>query len=121
MIYGIGTDICDVRRIRASLARHGERFAEKILENKGARVTVFDKDPFQGKPNRPQDIVHFPYVMEATPQPAWIHSEMLAPDALIVAPGIPLGLDPEAAALFKEHLVHDMLDIGTATMLAMAL
>ncbi len=31
MIYGIGTDICDVRRIRNSLARHGERFAKKIL------------------------------------------------------------------------------------------
>ena len=31
MIYGIGTDICDVRRIRASLARHGERFAAKVL------------------------------------------------------------------------------------------
>ena len=31
MIYGIGTDICDVRRIRASLARHGDRFAHKIL------------------------------------------------------------------------------------------
>ena len=33
MIYGIGTDICDVRRIRASLARHGERFALKILSD----------------------------------------------------------------------------------------
>ena len=31
MIYGLGTDICDVRRIRASLERHGERFAQKIL------------------------------------------------------------------------------------------
>jgi len=31
MIYGIGTDICDIRRIRASLERHGDRFAEKIL------------------------------------------------------------------------------------------
>ena len=31
MIYGIGTDICDVRRIRASLERHGDRFAHKIL------------------------------------------------------------------------------------------
>jgi len=31
MIYGIGTDICDVRRIRASLERHGERFAKRIL------------------------------------------------------------------------------------------
>lgn len=31
MIYGIGTDICDIRRIAASLARHGDRFAEKVL------------------------------------------------------------------------------------------
>ena len=31
MIFGIGTDICDVRRIRQSLARHGDRFARKIL------------------------------------------------------------------------------------------
>jgi holo-[acyl-carrier-protein] synthase len=33
MIYGIGTDVCDVRRIRASLERHGERFALKILSD----------------------------------------------------------------------------------------
>lgn len=33
MIYGIGTDICDVRRIRASLERHGERFARRILSD----------------------------------------------------------------------------------------
>jgi len=31
MIYGIGTDICDIRRIRETLARRGERFAEKVL------------------------------------------------------------------------------------------
>ena len=31
MIYGVGTDICDVRRIAASLSRRGERFAEKVL------------------------------------------------------------------------------------------
>jgi len=33
VIYGIGTDICDVRRIQASLQRHGERFARKILSD----------------------------------------------------------------------------------------
>jgi len=31
MVYGIGTDVCDVRRIAATLARRGERFAEKVL------------------------------------------------------------------------------------------
>ncbi len=33
MIYGVGTDICDIRRVRASLERHGERFAAKILSD----------------------------------------------------------------------------------------
>jgi holo-[acyl-carrier protein] synthase len=31
VIYGIGTDVCDIRRIAATLARRGERFAEKVL------------------------------------------------------------------------------------------
>jgi len=31
MIYGIGTDICDIRRVAATLGRRGERFAEKVL------------------------------------------------------------------------------------------
>ncbi len=39
MIYGIGTDICDVRRIRASMERHGERFARRVLCD--AELAVF--------------------------------------------------------------------------------
>jgi holo-[acyl-carrier protein] synthase len=31
MIYGIGTDILQISRVEAALARNGERFAEKIL------------------------------------------------------------------------------------------
>ncbi len=31
MIYGIGTDICQIARMAAALERHGERFTEKIL------------------------------------------------------------------------------------------
>ena len=32
MIYGIGTDICDIRRIAATVARRGgDRFAERVL------------------------------------------------------------------------------------------
>jgi holo-[acyl-carrier protein] synthase len=33
MIQGIGTDICDVRRIRQSVQRHGDRFARRILSD----------------------------------------------------------------------------------------
>lgn len=39
MIHGLGTDICDVRRIRESVERHGERFAEKVLSD--AELTVY--------------------------------------------------------------------------------
>jgi holo-[acyl-carrier protein] synthase len=50
MIYGIGTDLCDIRRIEAAFARRGERFAEKVL---GPReLAVFrarrDKVPARG-------------------------------------------------------------------------
>ena len=38
MIYGIGTDICDIRRIRATLARRGERFVERVLGAAEAEV-----------------------------------------------------------------------------------
>jgi holo-[acyl-carrier protein] synthase len=31
VIFGVGTDVCDVRRVAATLARRGDRFAEKVL------------------------------------------------------------------------------------------
>ncbi len=39
MIFGIGTDIVDIRRIEATLSRRGDRFAQRVL---GAReLAVF--------------------------------------------------------------------------------
>jgi len=38
VIYGIGTDICDVRRVRASVERHGERFAARVLTDAEFKV-----------------------------------------------------------------------------------
>jgi holo-[acyl-carrier protein] synthase len=31
VIYGIGADVCDIRRVEQLFARRGERFAEKVL------------------------------------------------------------------------------------------
>ncbi len=31
MIVGIGTDVCDIRRITATLERRGDKFAERVL------------------------------------------------------------------------------------------
>ena len=38
MIVGIGTDLCDVRRIRETLERRGDRFAEKVLGDRELAV-----------------------------------------------------------------------------------
>ncbi len=38
-IFGIGTDLCDVRRIQATLDRRGDRFAHKVLGD--AELQVF--------------------------------------------------------------------------------
>ncbi len=38
MIYGIGTDLCDVRRIAATLQRRGDRFAERVLGEDELRI-----------------------------------------------------------------------------------
>lgn len=51
MIYGIGTDVCDIRRIRETLSRRGDRFAEKVLGPH--EIEVFrarrDKHPARGE------------------------------------------------------------------------
>ena len=31
MIVGIGTDVCDIRRIEATMQRRGDRFAQRVL------------------------------------------------------------------------------------------
>ena len=41
MIFGIGTDICDIRRMEATWQRQGERFARKVLSD--AEFLVWQK------------------------------------------------------------------------------
>lgn len=41
MIYGIGTDICDIRRIEATWQRQGERFVRKVLTD--AEFTIWQR------------------------------------------------------------------------------
>ena len=50
MIFGIGTDICDVRRIAAAYERRGDRFAEKILGPHEIQIfrARLDKVPARG-------------------------------------------------------------------------
>lgn len=38
MIYGVGTDLCDVRRVAGTFDRRGQRFAERVLGPDELRV-----------------------------------------------------------------------------------
>jgi 3-methylornithyl-N6-L-lysine dehydrogenase len=60
-------------------------------------------------------------IFDASPGDGFLPAALLKPDACIVAPGLPLGLDPAAARLHADRLIHDPLQIGTAVMLFQAL
>ncbi len=45
MIHGIGTDIVRIERIRASLERHGARFAERVLAPAERDEFAASRDP----------------------------------------------------------------------------
>jgi holo-[acyl-carrier protein] synthase len=48
MIFGIGTDLCDIRRIETTYARRGERFAQRVLGP--AELQVFDARRLRAPP-----------------------------------------------------------------------
>jgi 3-methylornithyl-N6-L-lysine dehydrogenase len=62
-----------------------------------------------------------PLIYDASPGEAFIKAEWLDSKAIMVAPGLPLGLDAEALMKMEQGLVHDPLQIGTAVMLLRAL
>jgi pyrrolysine biosynthesis protein PylD len=60
-------------------------------------------------------------LFDATPAPGIICERHIGPDTRIAAPGVPLGLSVGALRAAGKRVVHDVLQIGTAVMLAEAL
>lgn len=60
-------------------------------------------------------------VIEATPAQNTITKQYITANTCVAAPGIPLGLNQECRALLADKLIHDVLEIGVATMLYSAL
>lgn len=107
----------------------GRLMAEQ-LHGKGARVAVYDRLPEKKEAAEGDDcgwietaegLRQYAYIADATSQGGWIHPGMLREDVLIATPGIPLSLDSQAAKELQGRYVHDLLEIGTACMLGMAL
>ena len=66
-------------------------------------------------------LIHiYPLVVDCSfSEAGWLHKEMLHPDLWFASPAVPLSLDAEAAEYFQNSLIHDLLQLGVITMLAM--
>lgn len=101
------------------------------LKKKGAKVAVFD--PNQKKVeslvrgneiiverNLEEALIRYTVFFDASPAANIIQAKHIKPETVVAAPGMPLGLSEEAYFLVKGRLIHDVLEIGVATMLAQA-
>lgn len=107
------------------------KYALHALIALGARVGVFDIEGMKAQAlaerfeikredNLSDALKLYTLFFDASPASDIIHPEHIKPDTIIAACGIPLGLSDEARILAEERLIHDPLQLGTATMLAMA-
>ncbi len=105
----------------------GQNFCQ-ILRRKGADVTVLETDTLRSDQahedgfkilHDPAGIRQYSYVFDATNGGGWLEKSMLQENVWISAPGVPVSLDEEAQEIFKDRIIHDYLQIGTATMLAL--
>ncbi|CAA7603423.1 D-isomer specific 2-hydroxyacid dehydrogenase, NAD binding domain protein [Acididesulfobacillus acetoxydans] len=63
----------------------------------------------------------FRYILIAAPVGGFLHLKDLHPQVSIAAPGIPMGLTGGAYEVLQDRIVHDPLQIGVGTMLALSL
>ncbi len=114
------------------------RSAALALAHREAEVSLYDRDRntaekargrletagrkgFSLCPSLEDGLAQHQLIVEATPAPALITRPWIRPDMYIAAPGVPLGIDPEAHQAAASRILHDPLQIGTATMVVKAL
>jgi pyrrolysine biosynthesis protein PylD len=86
-----------------------ERLEQDVFSQRGQYVTI-EKDLDSA-------LLSHRAIIVACPEGGFIRREHLFPDSFIAAPGVPLGIHPEAIDLIRPRLVHDPLQLGVATML----
>ena len=113
-----------------NLKETGGALKGMLLMEKGALVTVYDKDPAKqeeleslGIPQikSPEEISAYRLIVDLTNEGDWLEPEWLQEDLIMAAPGVPLSLKAEVAPAFADRVVHDDLEIGTAVMAMEAL
>ena len=104
--------------------------AADLLLLKGARVTVYEKEEEARMRVESKGLMtlkcgegirSFDRILDATSEGGWIHPGQLSDKVCMASFGVPLSLDPEAAAMYRERVLYDYLEIGTAVMLGKVL
>jgi pyrrolysine biosynthesis protein PylD len=96
----------DVDRVKA------HRFA---VEMKGRSKMIKVEDDLDAGLRR------FKLILDATPAASIIPADTIDSNTCISAPGVPIGLTPEALTKASGRILHDFLEIGVATMAAISL
>lgn len=106
------------------------RAALSFLRCRGADGVVYDQDTevlkqLQAEGWRTtkclEKVKEYPLVVDCTfSEGGWLKKEMLHPEVIFASPAVPLSLDEEAAEALGDRVIHDLLQLGVITMLAMA-
>ena len=99
---GASVALCDISRDRAREAL--EEFSHEPSE----RVWIEDTPEAA--------LTRYDLIFDATDTGDFIEPRHLTPKAMVAAPGLPCGLTPGAVAGNRDRVLHDALEIGTATM-----
>jgi len=99
---GAELTVCDVNETRA------RRLASEIRAVTGTNTRwVREVEALTHRSRR---------IVDATPASRIIDADAIEPDTVIVAPGVPHGLTPEALTRIGPRFYHDALPLGVATM-----
>jgi pyrrolysine biosynthesis protein PylD len=102
--------------------------AAEALKSMRADIAVFDIDRLKTKlvankfdakivDNLDDALYHHTFILDVSPADNIIRAEHIKPQTRIAECGIPTGIMKDAFSLVEEHLVHDPLQIGVATMM----
>ena len=99
---GAEVALCDIQQERALAALRGiGPDASDRIRMESTSQTVLDR---------------YELILDATNVGHFIEPSHLTPDTYVAAPGMPNALTPEAMAEHRDRILHDALEIGTATM-----
>jgi pyrrolysine biosynthesis protein PylD len=106
MDRGAAVALCDIKQERAAAA------LREIGQGASDRIRMEDT---------PHDALNrYELIFEATNVGRFIEPAHLTPNTMVAAPGMPCALTPEAMSENRDRILHDALEIGTATMAVQA-